>query len=323
VHLLHFRSPFSRELDDLRQLVRAEWSGTVYRTQSIKKDYRRLIGTAPEGGFSHARSCYNCRYLLLAKAKRYMERIGAAYIVTGEVLTAGGPSSDDLIEMTARLGMRSRILRPLLSSIGADAPRDLTSWARRKGRVRSTKSKHALLGEAAADLGMDPRDPMRCECRCKFSADGFGKRVASLFGEAGFTLNALRLLDFELFYKVGASTKIVLARDEAEKRELQNLFLPEDFRVYPATPHGPMTLVRTDWDAKSPADRREVIDLAARITATFVDSAGPAAIPIYYRQELDDETLLLNARPFQSADEIAAIGGVEMIPLATPQALVA
>jgi adenylyl- and sulfurtransferase ThiI len=109
VYLLHFRSPFSREFEGLRQLVRAEWPHTIFRTQSIKKEYRRLVEVTDDGEFSLPLSCYNCRKLLFAKAARYMERIGAEYIVSGEIPGRSSPGTS---------ASRQRILSP--PAIGAN-----------------------------------------------------------------------------------------------------------------------------------------------------------------------------------------------------------
>ena len=132
-----------------------------------------------------------------------------------------------------------------------------------------------------------------CE-RCKLTVPGFGERVANLFAEDGFTLNGLRLLDFAHYYKVEPGTKVVLAVDEEEKRELQNLFLPEDLRVYPSTPHGPMALVRTEWEERTEAERRRIVEVAACIVATHASGGRAGSVPIYYRFESDDETLLVH-----------------------------
>ena len=315
VHLLHFRSPFSREFGELRQLVKTEWSRNVFRTQSIKKEYRRLVGISPDGEFSLSRSCSTCRSLLLAKAVRYMERIGADYVVTGEIPGKHALNMDQILSISDRFDATRRVLRPLCSGI---PPRDggsVAAWADGRARTSSSAGWHDRLRGLAAEMGLRPDDPLDSCRRCKLTTPGFGDRVASLFGENGFTLNALRLLDFECFYKVDPDVKIVLARDESEKRELQTLFLPQDLRVYPSTPHGPMTLVRTDWSTKRDAERKAVIEFAARITATFVGPGRAALIPIYYRLEMEDETLLLNSVPFGSLDEIGRFAHVEVIPL--------
>jgi len=315
VQLLHFRSPFSRESDDLRQLVRSEWPRTIFRTQSIKKEYRRLVGVAADGAYSLPQSCLNCRSLLLGKAVRYMERVGADYLVTGELPGAHGVDAAELLRIAEDWGVSNRVLRPLCCPQHLDDGSDLSVWAKHRARPSKRLADPSVLSGLAENLGMSADDPL-CACRrCKLTTPGFGERVASLFGEAGFTLNALRLLDFDLFYKVGADTKVVLARDETEKRDLQNLFLPQDLRVYPSTPHGPMTLVRTNWKQRLPAERAAVVELAARITATHTEAGSDATIPIYYRLEMEDETHLLNSMPFESPEEIGRLDGIEMIQL--------
>lgn len=323
VYLLYFRSPFSREFEDLRQLVKTEWPHAIFRTQSIKKEYRRLVEVTDEGEFSLSLSCYNCRSLLFAKAERYMERIGAEYIVSGEVPGANQLTAKQLRGIAENLGVADRILRPLCVGASRGRVRGLEKWLDRNQDGKRQRSGRALLMKLAGDVGLEVTDPLASCHRCKLMTPGFGERVASLFGEAGFTLNALRLLDFPLYYKVYPDVKIVLARDEREKRDLQNLFLPQDLRVYPATPHGPMTLVRTSWNEKGGEEQQTIVGLAARITATFADPKRTETVPIYYRLENEDETLLLNASPFESPAEIAYLECVEMIPLAEQEVLLA
>ncbi len=323
VYLLYFRSPFSREFEDLRQLVKTEWPHAIFRTQSIKKEYRRLVEVTDEGEFSLSLSCYNCRSVLFAKAERYMERIGAEYIVSGEVPGANQLTAKQLRGIAENLGVADRILRPLCVGASRGRVRGLEKWLDRNQDGKRQHSGRALLTKLAGDVGLEVTDPLASCHRCKLMTPGFGERVASLFGEAGFTLNALRLLDFPLYYKVYPDVKIVLARDEREKRDLQNLFLPQDLRVYPATPHGPMTLVRTSWNEKGGEEQQTIVGLAARITATFADPKRTETVPIYYRLENEDETLLLNASPFESPAEIAYLECVEMIPLAEQEVLLA
>ncbi len=321
VYLLYFRSPFSREFEDLRQLVKTEWPHAIFRTQSIKKEYRRLVEVTDEGEFSLSLSCYNCRSVLFAKAARYMERIGAEYLVSGDVPGANQLTARQIRGIAENLGVAGRILRPLCAGASRGRARGLEKWVDRDqdGKGSRSGSGRAVLTKLAEDVGLEVADPLACCHRCKLMTPGFGERVASLFGEAGFTLNALHLLDFPLYYKVHPDVKIVLARDEREKRDLQNLFLPQDLRVYPATPHGPMTLVRTSWNEKGREEQQTIVGLAARITATFAGPKRTEAVPIYYRLENEDETLLLNTSPFDSPDEIAHLESVEMIPLAVEQ----
>ena len=314
VQLLYFRSPFASDLDGLRELVKAEWPGTGFRTQSLKKDYRRLVDVVSGGEFSLAASCLNCRVLLYARARRYMDRIGADYVVTGDIPWRHGVSPDALGELTERVGLGGRVLRPLFQNGKATDASDLSDWASLENAPTKPFDWASVLAETASGIGLADQDPMGSCGRCKLTFEGFGERVANLFSEAGFTLNALRLLDFPIYYKVAPDIKIVVARDEEEKRELQTLFLPQDLRVYPATPHGPMTLVRSDWSAKSPIERQETIEIAARITAMHAEQSPAVAVSVYYRFESDDDTLLVNVHPFESLAHVAENERVEIAP---------
>jgi tRNA-specific 2-thiouridylase len=323
VCLLHFRSPFAREPEDLRQLVREEWRGVPLRTQSLKREYHRLIDSACGDTFNLSRSCLSCRTLLLTRAIRYMHRVGAEFLVTGEIPGQNGVGTSALAAMSKSLGLAGRILRPLCSKTPPSMSDSLSSWARlSNSRTRPTSAVRTVL-DLANQLKLELRDPMTFRNRCKLTFPGFGDRVSHLFHETGFTLNELRLLDFPLYYEVRPDTKIVVAVDEHEKRELQNLLLPQDLRVYPATPHGPMTLARTQWDAKKEQEREDVIRLAARITATHSGCRPGSPIPIYYRFENQNERLLVNVLPFPSCSEITLLEGVEVVPLDSPMVPVA
>lgn len=318
IQLLHFRSPFSRECEELRLLVKSEWSGTTFRTQSIKKDYQDLIALTDEGEFSLSGSCRSCQSLLFSKAARYMERIGADYVVTGYIPGKHGLETQDIVAYAAKAGLEGRVLNPLLTEDLLSIPNDLNSWTNVKSQTRDTSEIEELLLSVADELGLDLVDPVRSECRCKLMAPGFGERVAALFKNEVVTLNALYLLDFPMYFKVAPDLRIVLASDENEKRELQNYFLPQDLRLYPATPHGPMTLLRTNWDTKSEVEKKQIIEFVARLTATYARVSGMATIPVYYRLESEDERQLLNVEPFASVEELEERDDLELIPLGLP-----
>jgi len=244
-----------------------------------------------------------------------MERTGADFLVTGEISGQHGLGKRDLMDVLTGLGLEDRVLRPLCMGGAIDYRRRLSSWTKITNGRKSSAGVATMLQGLAEKLGLDPSDPMTCRNRCKLTQPGFGDRVAHLFGEAGFTLNELRLLDFPIYYEIRPDAKVVVATGEQEKRELQNLFLPQDLRVYPAAPHGPMTLVRTRWGEQTKQRTDDVIRLAARITATHLGCDVETPTPVYYRFESENERLLVNVFPFRSREEISGLEGIEVVPL--------
>lgn len=248
-----------------------------------------------------------------------MERIGADYMVTGGVSGKHGLTLQDLSAIAAMEGLEGRVLNPLLMKHPLRIPNDLNTWgADEKWQTRDPDSLEVLVLRLAYELGLSPLDPAGSDCRCKLTTPGFGERVAALFKGEVVTLNALYLLDFPMYFRAAPDLQIVLASDENEKRELQNYFLPQDLRIYPATPHGPMTLLRTNWDTKGEAEKNRIIEFVARLTATYARIKGVATIPIYYRLESEDEQQLLNVEPFGSIKELEQRDDLELIPLELP-----
>jgi len=318
VQLLYFRSPFSRECEELRQIVKSEWPSATYRTQSIKKDYQDLISLTDKGEFSLAQSCRSCQSLLLSKTARYMDRIDAEFVVTGCIPERHGLTTQTASDVAARSGLEGRILNPLLAEDPLSLPDELGSWAYEGMQTRDVDGITDLVLRLAEELGLHIQDPVNSGNRCKLMIPGFGERVAALFKEKMVTLNALCLLDFPLYYKADPDLRIVVASDENEKRELQNYFLPQDLRLYPATPHGPMTLLRADWKTKTEKEKRRIIEFVARLTATYARVDGVATIPVYYRLESQDEQQLLNVEPFASVEDLEKRDDLELIPLHLP-----
>ncbi|MGD9676394.1 MAG: hypothetical protein AB7V19_06895, partial [Candidatus Bipolaricaulia bacterium] len=156
VSLIHFRSPFSADSDDLRELVREEWAGVSFRTQSLKREYRRFI--EPGCGFSLGGACVSCRSLQLSRAARYMQRINADFLVTGDRIGAHGVERESLAALTERVGLEGRVLRPLCHGTPRK-PRTLEEWTSLEpARVAELEERAvANLGRA---LDLDPRDPL-------------------------------------------------------------------------------------------------------------------------------------------------------------------
>jgi len=247
-----------------------------------------------------------------------MDRIGAEFVVTGCIPGKHGLTAQDASDVAARAGLEGRILNPLLTEDPLQLPVDLAAWANRKPQTRNADDMADLVLQLAGELGLQQIDPVNSRIRCKLMIPGFGERVAALFKEEVVTLNALCLLDFPLYFKADPDLRIVLASDENEKRELQNYFLPQDLRLYPATPHGPMTLLRTNWETKTEKEKSSIIEFVAKLTATYARVDGMATIPVYYRLESQDERQLLNVEPFASVESLAMRDDLRLIPLHLP-----
>jgi tRNA-specific 2-thiouridylase len=323
VRLLHLRSPFFREYEAIPSPlsetgfthrtvkdIAHEICKAPFRSQNVKKDFRelaQLIHKPCTNGslrFPLRQTCLNCRHLLLKKALRHMKRIGADFIVTGEIVGERGLRAADLEKLTELVGAKGLVLRPLSAKLLPETipeQQGLVDRSTLKGFRASDKEK---LRELARALGVDVLD-FPAERRCKLTVPYFGPRLEDLLKEDKLTVNALELLEFPLYYKFPPDVVIVLGRNDEEKRRLQNFFLPEDLRLYLVGPGGPMALVRANWKEKSPSEIHRIIHIAARVAASHWDTQKPLGmVQAHWRFESSPETFRISVKPFQSPHEL-------------------
>ena len=302
VKLLHFRSPFFRDYDRSKELGKAFFNGS-FRSQSVKKDFTELTNIHYAGSYDIRSCCTGCRRLMIRKALRYMRKVGADFIVTGEILGVRGLEVEDVLRLTRDAGAEDRVLRPLSAKLLPPTLAEREGWVERRRLKDLTAGDRNQLLRLAKRMGIES-EGFSAERRCKLMLPYFGQRLEDLLQEDHLTLNGLELLEFPLYYKKPPDVKIVLGRDEEEKRRLQTFFLPDDLRLYVPINDGPIALVRANWRKKSEREVLQIIELAAKITAMHADLGSRHRVQANYRFENSQETYRINIAPFSSKREL-------------------
>lgn len=293
VRLLHFRSPFFRDYESIKELAQGLWE-LSFRSQSLKKEFHELSGLN-SGPYELRLSCLSCRRLMLQKGLRFMKRVGANFLVTGEISGRHGLGLFELEEIARQAGAEGLVLRPLSAKLLPETLPEREGWVEREHLFSFQEGSGNGLRPLAAELGLAVED-FPAERRCKLTQPHFGARLEDLLQEREFTMNTLELLEFPLYYKKPPDVKIILGLDDEEKRRLQTFFLPEDLRIYVPVHAGPMALVRANWAIKSPRDIEEIIELAARIAVAHTPVKG-GKVQTNYRFENRGETFRINVSP--------------------------
>jgi hypothetical protein len=302
VKLLHFRSPFFREYERTKELGKSCFNGS-FRSQSVKKDFAELTNIPSTGSYDRKNCCIGCRRLMIKKALRYMKKVGADFLITGEILGARGLEVEDVLKLTEEAGAEDRVLRPLSAKLLPPTLPERERWVERRRLQSLTAEDPSKLVRLARRLGITT-EGFPAERRCKLMLPYFGQRLEDLLREDHLTLNGLELLEFPLYYKKPPDVKIVLGRNEEEKRRLQNFFLPDDLRLYVPINDGPIALVRADWQKKSDREILQIIELAARITAMHANLGPRRRVQANYRFENSQETYRINISPFSDEREL-------------------
>jgi len=302
VKLLHFRSPFFRYFNETKALAGALWLPALH-SQSVKSHFRELSNI--NGSYRLRDCCMGCRSLMLSKGLRYMRRLDADFLVTGEIVGTRGLGSEDLRWISEQAGDPGRILRPLSARLLSQTLPQQEGWVGLSQLHALTADQPQSLVALAQRMGINVTG-YPAERRCKLTQTRFGQRLEDLLQEESFSMNSLELLEFPHYFTTSPDVKIVVGCNEEEKRQLHNFFLPSDIRLYVPLYNAPMALVRSNWEDKPAHEIADIVELAGRIAATYshLSKRINHRVQVHYRFENAEETLRMRVAPFASSQEM-------------------
>lgn len=207
-------------------------------------DYIEIVRNPKYGYGQGMNPCVDCRIYMHKLAKKYMEEIGASFIITGEVLGQRPMSQrrDAFRTIEKESGLEGLIVRPLCAKhLEPTIPEKLGIIDRKKFLAmdgRSRKPQIALAEEL--DIENYPCPSGGCLLTDKI----FSKRVKDLLdSKKDVTMKDLQLLKVGRHFRLNTDVKIVIGRDEAENKKIKNLIQTEDSLIEPLGFVGPTGLI--------------------------------------------------------------------------------
>jgi hypothetical protein len=191
-----------------------------------------------------------------------MKRVGAEFVVTGEVL---GERSKSQTRAALRIieeksGIAGLILRPLSARFLAPTKVEEKGWVRRENLLRlhgrSRKEQLSLAKEWGLKHFGTPAGG------CLLTDPFFSKRVKDLFLHSDPNVNDLWLLRCGRHFRLDDLTKLVVSRNQREEERIRSLLLPSDILLRVKEYKGPLGLVRG-------SKREDVLIKAASIVARY------------------------------------------------------
>jgi tRNA U34 2-thiouridine synthase MnmA/TrmU len=235
---LHFFSPFctcNKKGCGVNSVKLAEYLGVQLKIEFLGEEYLSVVKNPKYGYGKNLNPCIDCRILLLKKAKEFMHKIGASFVITGEVLGQRPKSQHRralrIIEKES--GLEGLILRPLSAKLLSPTIPEKKGWVDREkllnfyGRTRKPQM------ELANIFGI--RDYPCPSGGCLLTDPSFCRRVEDLLKYDKFTLEEVRLLKIGRHFRINPHFKLIVGRDERENKLLLDsakkgdwCFIPKD-----------------------------------------------------------------------------------------------
>ena len=273
----------------------ADELGIKLKTVYFGEDYLQMLKNPKHGYGSGMNPCIDCRGMMYKAAKEHMEKIGADFIVTGEVLFQRPMSQNNralnIIENEA--GLDGKVLRPLsakhLAPTDAEKAGLISREALGEIKGRSRKGQLAL----AEHFGI--AEPPNAAGGCLLTDPAFSKRIEDLYEHSDSlpSLNDVDLLKVGRHFRLGPRAKLVVGRNHEENEIIRALAIETDV-VLEAKDHvGPVSLLR------STSVDDDLVGQSARITLRYSDSPRESQSAV--RVMVSGKETTINALPSESS----------------------
>jgi tRNA U34 2-thiouridine synthase MnmA/TrmU len=251
----------------------AEDLGIELKVVATGQEYIEMLKHPKHGRGSGMNPCIDCRIFTFRRARVFADEIGAAVVFTGEVLGQRPMSQHmralELIERES--GLKGRLLRPL--SAGLLEPTiaeqqgiiDRSKLLALQGRTRKPQM------DLAASYGMSDYP---CPAGgCLLTDKVFAARLRDAFAHGEDQVADMKALRVGRHFRLASGARVILGRNEAENRVLEQLVRETDVVLQTVECEGPFSILR------GPAGSGD-LELAARMCARYSDGRDRPEIPV-------------------------------------------
>lgn len=224
----------------------ADELGIKLKTVYFGEEYLRMLKNPKHGYGSGMNPCIDCRGMMYNAAKEQMEKTGADFVITGEVLFQRPMSQNNralhIIENEA--GMEGKVLRPLSAKHLPPTDAEKSGLIKREnmGDIKGRTRKGQL--EMAKHFGI--ADPPNAAGGCLLTDPAFSLRVEDIMDHCSDipTLNDIELLKVGRHFRLTPDAKLVVGRNKDENEVIKALVIEGDIVIEAKDHVGPTCIIR-------------------------------------------------------------------------------
>jgi len=252
---------------------------------SAGKEYIEMIKNPKHGYGKNMNPCIDCRIFLFQKAKKYMEEIGARFIITGEVLGQRPMSQHkkalNIIEKESET--EGLVVRPLSAKFFPPTIPEEKKWIDRE-KLLSIKGRRRISQmELAKEFGINDYP---CPAGgCRLTDPQFAKRLKEAVAYGECSIKEIQLLKYGRHFRLESGAKVIVGRNEEENGVLLRFFDKDDILMEVLEVGSPIVLLRKH---KTKADVKKAGVLCVR----YSDAGKGENMSIKIRYSNDREKIV-------------------------------
>jgi len=243
----------------------------------LGQEFLDVVSKPIHGYGSQMNPCLDCRILMFKKAKELAEKMGADFLVTGEVLDERPFSQrkEKLLLIEREAGIKGRVVRPLSAKLLPETDPEREGLINREKLLAIRGRGRVPQMELARRLGLN-KYPNPAG-GCLLTDPRFAERLREhLNKEKILTLRDAALLKLGRHFRVDG-TKVVVGRNEEENRRLLAIAETYDIPYFETVEcEGPRSLLVGE-------EKPKILEKAAAITARYSDAPKDSKTKVLYK----------------------------------------
>ncbi len=284
---LHFNNPFSACLQDQRrELLRKVTNQLEIRLEnkSLGKNYLSMISKPKYGYGKNLNPCIDCRIHILKKAKEYMKKINAFFVITGEVLGQRPMSQHRkaLAQIERDSGLEGLVLRPLSAKLFSKTIIEKKGWVNSKNFLnisgRSRKQQLQLADKYKI------KEYFWAGGGCLLTDSSFCRRFKDLLKSEQLTLENIEFLKVGRHFRFNPFFKFIVGRDQQENERVEQLKKEDDFIFRPLGKAGPTGLGRGNIN-------ESIEEMCAKIIARYSSAQEEMRVSVINQKKKIDQII--------------------------------
>jgi tRNA-uridine 2-sulfurtransferase len=283
VQAIHFITPFfgydKKGKEDEAKDYAAKHYGITLKVVDVGREFLGMVRHPKHGYGKNLNPCLDCKIFLISKAKEYLEKEKASFLITGEVLGQRPMSQRrDALRIVERdSNTEGILLRPLSAKHLKPTIAEEQRWVNRdtlfdfKGRGRKPQM---MLAER---LGVK-KYPAPAG-GCLLTDSHLSARFKWMFDRCpDITVEDILLTKVGRYFVLAGDALLVVGRLEAENHEIAKLSRKGDILLELSKHPGPLSLLRGPCT-------KETLETAAAITVRYSRVQGGEQVEVAYREE--------------------------------------
>jgi tRNA U34 2-thiouridine synthase MnmA/TrmU len=212
----------------------------------VADDYLDVVLNPKHGYGSYMNPCQDCRAFMLRQAKKYMEKIGANFIITGEVV-GQRPNSQKrhlLFQSEKESGLRGMIVRPLSAQLLPPTIAEEKGWIDRKALYSIAGRGRKIQIELAHQFGIEEYAQPAGGC-CMLVTEAFSQRLRDFLAHnqpEALDQETIAFLSIGRHLRLPNGLKVIVGRHEGENNFLDRARRPDQWRFEAETSSSPVAL---------------------------------------------------------------------------------